>query len=174
MLFRSTCGTYISGNYQIGNSSTPSFNFRFAVDSYGRSASTPSNGVLLDGNLNLQAAGYINAFQLSPNFTFDTSAGRIVKGFYYNPTLTTIKAGDKHYGIHTTSGGVYINTTSLQDSACLQADSTTQGFLPPRMTDAQVRAIATPAVGLMAYNTDLDCPVFYSAAGWRKVSHSAM
>ena len=59
-------------------------------------------------------------------------------------------------------------------SAKLQIDSTTSGFLPPRMTDAQVRAIASPAVGLMAYNTDLDCPVFYSAAGWRKISHSAM
>lgn len=59
-------------------------------------------------------------------------------------------------------------------SAILQADSTTQGFLPPRMTDAQVRAIVSPAVGLMAYNTDLDCPVFYSTAGWRKVSHSVM
>ena len=59
-------------------------------------------------------------------------------------------------------------------SAILQADSYTQGFLPPRMNDAQVRAIVSPAVGLMAYNTDLDCPVFYSAAGWRKVSHSVM
>ena len=59
-------------------------------------------------------------------------------------------------------------------SACLQADSTTKGFLPPRMTDAQVRAIATPAAGLMCFNTDLDCPVFYSTLGWRKISHSAM
>ena len=59
-------------------------------------------------------------------------------------------------------------------SAKLQIDSTTSGFLPPRMTDAQVRAIASPAVGLMAYNTDLDCPVFYSSAGWRKISHSVM
>ena len=59
-------------------------------------------------------------------------------------------------------------------SAVLQADSTTKGFLPPRMTEAQILAIASPAIGLMAYNTDKDCPVFYSAAGWRKVSHSAM
>ena len=59
-------------------------------------------------------------------------------------------------------------------SAQFQIDSTTTGFLPPRMTTAQVNAIASPAVGLMAYNTDLDCPVFYSSAGWRKISHSAM
>lgn len=59
-------------------------------------------------------------------------------------------------------------------SAALQTDSTSRGWLPPRMTDAQVRAIATPAVGLTMYNTDLDCPVFYSSAGWRKISHSVM
>ena len=59
-------------------------------------------------------------------------------------------------------------------SAVAEIKSTTRGFLPPRMTQAQILAIASPAVGLMAYNTDLDCPVFYSAAGWRKISHSAM
>lgn len=64
--------------------------------------------------------------------------------------------------------------TTENTSAALQTDSTSRGWLPPRMTDAQVRAIATPAVGLTMYNTDLDCPVFYSSAGWRKISHSAM
>ena len=59
-------------------------------------------------------------------------------------------------------------------SAVAEIKSTTRGFLPPRMTQAQILAIASPAVGLMAYNTDLDCPVFYSSAGWRKISHSAM
>jgi hypothetical protein len=72
------------------------------------------------------------------------------------------------------SGAIGIGTDTPNLSAKLQMDSTTQGFLPPRMTDAQVRAIATPAVGLTMYNTDLDCPVFYSTAGWRKISHSAM
>jgi hypothetical protein len=59
-------------------------------------------------------------------------------------------------------------------SSIVDFQSTTKGFLPPRMTEAQILAIASPAIGLMAYNTDKDCPVFYSAAGWRKVSHSAM
>ena len=81
------------------------------------------------------------------------------------------------YDIIIGNGGcrVQFGTDSTSDpSAQVMINSTTSGFLPPRMTDAQVRAIASPAVGLMAYNTDLDCPVFYSSAGWRKVSHSAM
>jgi hypothetical protein len=64
--------------------------------------------------------------------------------------------------------------TAKNTSAALQTDSTTTGWLPPRMTDAQVRAIVNPAVALTCYNTDLDCPVFYSTLGWRKISHSVM
>ena len=39
-------------------------------------------------------------------------------------------------------------------SAQLQVDSTTKGFLPPRMTAAQKNAISSPAEGLMIYQTD--------------------
>jgi len=38
-------------------------------------------------------------------------------------------------------------------SAALEIDSTTKGFLPPRMTTTQRDAITTPAVGLIIYNT---------------------
>ena len=38
-------------------------------------------------------------------------------------------------------------------SAILQADSTTQGFLPPRMTTLERAGIVTPATGLIVYNT---------------------
>jgi len=38
-------------------------------------------------------------------------------------------------------------------SAKLQVNSTTQGFLPPRMTAAQRDAIASPVAGLIIYNT---------------------
>jgi hypothetical protein len=42
---------------------------------------------------------------------------------------------------------------SRQSSASLQVDATTQGFLPPRMTTTERNAIASPAAGLMIYNT---------------------
>ena len=45
-------------------------------------------------------------------------------------------------------GGSTENTTAI-----LQADSTTKGFLPPRMTTTQRNAISSPAEGLMIYNT---------------------
>ena len=51
-------------------------------------------------------------------------------------------------------GAVITGGTATDASAQLQADSTTKGFLPPRMTSAQRTAIASPATGLMVYQTD--------------------
>jgi hypothetical protein len=47
-----------------------------------------------------------------------------------------------------------IGTTSPDASAKLDITSTTKGFLVPRMTSAQKAAIASPANGLLVYQTD--------------------
>jgi len=53
-------------------------------------------------------------------------------------------------------GNVAIGTTTDVASAILQASSTTQGFLPPRMTNAQKTAIASPTAGLIVFDTTLN------------------
>jgi hypothetical protein len=59
------------------------------------------------------------------------------------------------------------SNTSAVASAVLQATSTTQGFLPPRMTNAQRTAIASPAVGLIVYCTDATEGLWiYKSSGW--------
>lgn len=56
---------------------------------------------------------------------------------------------------------------TLSASATLQVESTTRGFLPPRMTSAQRTAIATPATGLMVYQTDgTEGLYIYKSTGW--------
>lgn len=68
-----------------------------------------------------------------------------------------------------TPGGMQIATSagSINASAKLQVDSTTSGFLPPRMTNAQRTAIASPAVGLMVYCTDaVEGLYVYKSTGW--------
>lgn len=88
-------------------------------------------------------------------------------------------------GVETTDnvvfGSVAVNAT-LNSTAILQADSTTKGFLPPRMTKVQREAINTPATGLMVYQTDgtvsVDSPFgtstiemkglwYYDGASWQ-------
>jgi uncharacterized protein (TIGR02145 family) len=51
-------------------------------------------------------------------------------------------------------------------SSVLELSSTSKGFLPPRLTTAQRDAIATPAVGLMIFNTTKNCLEWYNGTLW--------
>ena len=138
-------------------------------------ANSTSSLIINSGtNWATQANGTCIGINLQPVFDTDASSNSAKYiGFYWNPNIADLQSA-KHYGIQTTSGGAYINTTTPQTSACLQADSTTQGFLPPRMTDAQIRAIASPANGLIAYNTTIDHLCVYQGGAWVKINHSPM
>ena len=72
------------------------------------------------------------------------------------------------------TNNVGIGTTTPVTTAKLEIVSTTQGFLPPRMTTTQILAIASPAEGLIVYNTTLHELCFYDSTGWHKFSHSNM
>ena len=66
-----------------------------------------------------------------------------------------------------TTGNVGIGTTTDVASSILTLASTTKGFLPPRMTNAQRLAIATPAVGLIVYCTDVVEGLYINkSTGW--------
>jgi hypothetical protein len=55
---------------------------------------------------------------------------------------------------------------SYDPSVVLGAQSTSAGFLPPRMTTTQKNAISTPASGLMVYDTDLNQMSYYNGTTW--------
>ncbi len=61
---------------------------------------------------------------------------------------------------------VGIGTTSPNTTAALDVESTTKGFLPPRMTTVQRNAIASPADGLTIFNTTENCLQWYNGTGW--------
>jgi len=64
---------------------------------------------------------------------------------------------------------VGIGTSAPLANAILDLDSTTQGFLPPRMTQAQMSAIASPVAGLVLYCTDCSPssgPVHYNGVNY--------
>jgi hypothetical protein len=75
------------------------------------------------------------------------------------------------------SGGVFGNdnggkvadsdiSTPQVASAVLEVSSTTRGFLPPRMTTTQKNAIATPASGLIVYDTSTNKLACYNGTSW--------
>jgi len=63
------------------------------------------------------------------------------------------------------SAQVGIGTTTIDASAMLQIDNITQGVLVPRMTQVQRNAIASPATGLLVYQTDGAIGFYYYYGG---------
>ncbi len=62
---------------------------------------------------------------------------------------------------------VIVGANTTQDaSSQLQIDSTTKGFLPPRMTTTQKNAIATPAAGLVVYDSTTNKLCCYNGSTW--------
>ena len=110
-------------------------------------------------------SGSINYIGINP--TINQTAGSVIRGVCIFPTLTN--AVDFR-AIESTKGGAYFNTSSVNASAILQADSTTKGFLPPRMTTAQKNAIVTPSAGLMVFDTTLVKLCVYNGATWETVT----
>jgi hypothetical protein len=64
------------------------------------------------------------------------------------------------------NGQVGINTNTPNASAALEVVSTTTGFLPPRMTTTQKNAIASPAAGLVVYDSTTNKLCCYNGSTW--------
>ncbi|MFD3407602.1 hypothetical protein SKC37_02945 [Aquirufa sp. HETE-83D] len=110
------------------------------------------------------------AFDGTGDITVAANAGTLM-GTSLNTTIT---------GSSLTSVGVLNNATvngkvivgaatESSSSAILEASSTTQGFLPPRMTIAQRLAITNPAQGLMIYCSNCGTygePQYYNGNSW--------
>gem|GEM_PF-6159964 len=72
----------------------------------------------------------------------------------------------------TTSGvtSVGVGTSTPEKSAVLELASTTQGFLPPRMTTTEMNAIPTPAIGMIVYTKDNGALQMWNGSGWAVIT----
>jgi hypothetical protein len=68
------------------------------------------------------------------------------------------------------AGNVGIGTTTPNASALLDVQSTTQGVRMPNMTTTQKNAIASPAAGLMVFDTTLSKLAVYTGAAWETIT----
>ncbi|NQV03695.1 MAG: hypothetical protein HQ542_13685, partial [Bacteroidia bacterium] len=97
----------------------------------------------------------------SGNMIYYNSAGNRGHQFYTNDGVTV----SPRIRISPT-GQLGIGTMSPATSSALEINSTTRGFLLPRMTQAQMEAVASPAAGLHLYNTDLNTLCIYNGTQW--------
>ena len=110
------------------------------------------------------------------------NSGQTIYGFRYSNTLVALwqsndntastilqkwsNSSNTQIGV-LQNDGLYFGPGTKSPSALSQLDSTTQGFLPPRMTNAQMIAIASPATGLLVYQTDGIVGLYlYKNSGW--------
>jgi hypothetical protein len=168
-------GAYLRGNSTQGNNKI-AFNYVVDLNAYGNT-SLPLVFNKYAGTVTFQAAGSANIHQTEVNLNFDGGGGgpRTLRAYYYNPTFVQgPQSYDRHYAWQNTLGAMIVNSSTPQASAILQADSTTQGFLAPRMTTAQILLITSPAEGLQVYNTDLHTICFFDGTIWQRVTSTAM
>jgi hypothetical protein len=63
-----------------------------------------------------------------------------------------------------------LGSDTKESTAIFQISSTTQGFLPPRMTATQKNNIESPAEGLIIYQTDATSGLYlYNGSTWELV-----
>ena len=121
----------------------------------------------------LNAATLVNdwvTFSLGTTTVVDAGnlSGTTLKSTVINSSLTSMGTiASLTTGAIINSGKLIVGASSAASPlAVLEASSTTQGFLPPRMTEAQRDAIISPAAGLMIWNTtDVKLQV-YSGSLW--------
>ncbi|MBX2904289.1 MAG: hypothetical protein KF872_12145, partial [Chitinophagales bacterium] len=66
-----------------------------------------------------------------------------------------------------------IGTLTPNASSILELSASDKGFLVPRISATQRLAIASPARGLLVYDTDSSCFFFYDVS-WRSLCASSL
>jgi hypothetical protein len=76
-------------------------------------------------------------------------------------------------GLPVFSQSVGVGTTTPHNSAILDMQSNKMGMLPPRMSWAQIKDIANPATGLIAFDTDSKTLKLFNGTAWVTLAERA-
>lgn len=133
-------------------------------------SATPVSGAKLEVTGTLSTTGVSTFAAGTVALPSITTSGDTNTGVYF-PAADTIaftEGGAEAMRIDS-SGNVGIGATA-NASAILDAQSTTKGVRMPNMTTTQKNAIATPAAGLMVFDTTLSKLCVYSGAAWQTIT----
>ena len=116
----------------------------------------------LDDEVTIQVTSSFNTDTLN-NYAIYLAGYVVGDGGGGGSSQWTTIGNDLHYG----TGGVAIGQASAPEaSAALEVESTTKGFLPPRLTKAQRNAIPSPAAGLMIYQSNDKRIEWFDGTSW--------
>lgn len=125
-------------------------------DINGRATAQHRRGIDFQGDGVNGGSIYLPVYGASYEYFLPDESGTIA---LINDLPSTINQVPKLNGRSLVASSIYddglsvgIGTVAPKSCAKLQVDSTTQGFLPPRMNTADINAIVEPADGLIVYN----------------------
>jgi len=160
--------TRLNGNVAIGTTTQTGINYPILGKVRIAPISNPYFAGLTTHNFEVWSTSYFEE-------TIFTKSG---KGFGTSATSLMYYSGNNVYFrlnngsqdvVNINEAGMLVSLENLGTptaSAILEAKSTTKGFLPPRMTTTQKNAIASPATGLMVYDTTLNLISVYNGTTW--------
>jgi len=147
---------------------------------YGEIMRIQNNGNILIGETVDNNSGAKLQIKGSTAFSLTSSTNSVNFQFYTNngSTQAAIESGNGSLSfrtgglytqnlIITSTGNVLIGTTTNITSSIFTVDSTTQGFLKPRMTSTQRGQISNPVAGLEVYDTTANLPYYYNGTAWQ-------
>lgn len=156
--------TTLSGNVSlaknlavVGNISTSTLNVASTLAVAGTSAFTGAINTIGGVSGNLVVSGNTT---LSGNVSLAKNLSVIA-----NTSTATLNVN--------TSAKIASGGGTADASSILELQSTTKGFLPPRMTATQRDAISSPTNGLVVFNTDTQTLNQYASSAWAAIAGSS-
>jgi hypothetical protein len=143
--------------------------FVVAADgSVGVGTATPSNKLsVVGGRTNLTANN--ETFSLGVQYATGVGLYYIGATNSVTPDLVFSQVGGLERMRLTNDGSLGLGVTP-SSSALLEVSSTTKGVRMPNMTTTQKNAIASPAAGLMVFDTTLSKLSVYTGAAWQTIT----
>jgi hypothetical protein len=146
--------TNSSGNYATNSVNLGSTNYNFLYGYFNR---TYVNQIWIGGT----ATGVITATSgTGGGIRFSSNSGAITNN------LMKLHGETAYKGLSVRDTDI-ASADRIEATAVMELQSTTRGFLPPRMTTVEMNTIATPATGLMIYDETTNQWMGYNGTSWR-------
>jgi len=132
--------------------------------SYNISIGSSSGGMLYEGDKNI----FIGSGTVSNGITADNQI--VIGSDVTSIGSNSVIIGNDNITKTRLKGTLLLGTNTEQASSILTMSSTSQGFLPPRMTTTQKIAIAAPDDGLVVYDTTLNKLCVRANGAWETIT----
>lgn len=162
-IYSTSDGTVVLSNNGLSDFSRLQFGGTTALFPAIKRSSTDFQFVTADDSawINIRA----NSFIIQSSGTSLTSNTLNLAGYNAMYYSSRIFIDNDNRGVAFNTAGVYLGGNSATvASALLQVDSTTKGFLLPRMNTTQRDGISSPATGLMLFDTSLNFLSVYTSS----------